>query len=148
MVTEMKTRVRYNSALALHKEIATPRITILHCVNALTDVEFPESSNYQIQSIKLPCSGMTREVVMLHAFEAGADAVLIFLCPEGSCHYLQGNIRAHKRVARVKKMLDAIGLDGRRLNVYSIPHGDQAAADRIIQKTLADIALMGPNPAI
>ncbi len=43
------------------------------------------------RSIKLPCSSMTREVVLLKAFEAGADAVVVLVCPEGSCRYLEGN---------------------------------------------------------
>jgi F420-non-reducing hydrogenase iron-sulfur subunit len=119
----------------------------MHCFNALADVNFPESPYYEIQSVKLPCSSMTREVVLLRAFEAGADAVLVIVCPEGSCRYLQGNLRTAKRVTRVKKLLDEIGLDGRRLNLFNIPHGDQLKANRIIEQTLADIAVMGPNPA-
>jgi F420-non-reducing hydrogenase iron-sulfur subunit len=148
MVTEARTRVRYNSAINTNKSSAVAHITILHCFNALSEVQFPESPDYQIQSVKLPCSSMTREVVMLRAFEAGADAVLVMVCPQGSCQYLQGNLRAAKRVERVKKMLDEIGLDGRRLKLYSIPHGDQSRANRIIEQTLADIALLGPNPAV
>mgnify|MGYP003896309443 CR=1 FL=1 len=35
--------------------------------------------------------------------EAGADAVFVAGCLEGECHYLQGNIRAKKRVNKVKK---------------------------------------------
>ena len=55
---------------------------------------------------------MTREVVLLRAFEAGADAVVVMVCPQDTCHYLQGNVRTAKRVTRVKKLLDEIGLDG------------------------------------
>jgi len=147
MVTEARTSVRYNSAVSLKKPAVKAKITIMHCFNALADVNFPESPDYEIQSVKLPCSSMTREVVLLRAFEAGADSVLVIVCPEGSCRYLQGNLRTAKRVTRVKKLLDEIGLDGRRLNLFNIPHGDQLKANRIIEQTLADIAVLGPNPA-
>jgi F420-non-reducing hydrogenase iron-sulfur subunit len=147
MVTEARTSVRYNTAVSLHKPAAIAKITIFHCFNALADITFPESPKYEIQSIKLPCSSMTREVVLLRAFEAGADAVLVIVCPEGECRYLQGNLRASKRVMRVKKYLDDIGLDGRRINLFNIPHGDQSKANHIIEQTLAEIAVMGPNPA-
>jgi coenzyme F420-reducing hydrogenase delta subunit len=50
-------------------------------------------------------------------------------------------------VERVKKMLDEIGLDGRRINLYSIPHGDQQAANRIMDRTVAEVARLGRNPA-
>jgi F420-non-reducing hydrogenase iron-sulfur subunit len=147
MVTEARTSVRYNSAVNLKASTAKARITIFHCFNALADVSFPESPEYEIQSVKLPCSSMTREVVLLRAFESGADSVLVVVCPEGTCRYLQGNTRTAKRVTRVKRLLDEIGLDGRRLNLFNIPHGDQLKANRIIDQTLADIAEMGPNPA-
>jgi F420-non-reducing hydrogenase iron-sulfur subunit len=147
MVTEARTSFRYNSAMSSKKTPAVAKITIFHCFNALADVTFPESPDYEIQSVKLPCSSMTREAVLLRAFEAGADSVLVIVCPEGSCRYLQGNLRTSKRVTRVKHLLDEIGLDGRRLNLFNIPHGDQLKANLIIEQTLAGIAALGPNPA-
>ena len=95
----------------------------------------------------MPCSSLTREVVLLKAFEAGADAVVVLVCPEGACHYLEGNIRARKRVAKVKKLLDEIGLDGRRLNIYNISPGDRSAVESIIGQTVSDLVALGPSPA-
>ena len=56
-------------------------ITVFHCFTALENTTSLEGSDYEIESIKLPCSSMTREVVLLRAFEAGADAVLVLVCP-------------------------------------------------------------------
>jgi F420-non-reducing hydrogenase iron-sulfur subunit len=123
------------------------KLTVLHCFNALNDLVTPANANYSVQSVKLPCSSMTREITFLKAFEGGADAVIVLVCPEGTCRYLQGNLRTAKRVARVKNILNDIGLDGRRLNLYNIPHGDQAKADELIQKTLSGLAVLGPSPA-
>jgi len=39
-------------------------------------------------------------------FELGFDAVFVSGCHEGDCHYLAGNIRAKKRVNKLKKDLD------------------------------------------
>ncbi len=122
------------------------RITIFHCFNALSSVS-AENGSYETQSVKMPCSSMTRGVHLLRAFEAGTDAVLVLVCPEGSCRYLEGNIRARKRVAQIKKLLDEIGLDGRRLNIFNVPHGDQSAVEQIINQTVSDLAELGPNPA-
>lgn len=123
------------------------KITVFHCFNAFNNSTLLENQEYEVQSVKMPCSSATREVFLLRAFEAGADAVVVLVCPEGACRFLQGNLRAAKRVARVKKILDEIGLDGRRLNIYNIPHGDQTAIDRILGKTLDTLATLGPNPA-
>ena len=123
------------------------KITVFHCFTAFTNSSFLEEQDYEVQSVKMPCSSATREVFLLRAFEAGADAEVVLVCPEGTCRYLQGNLRAAKRVARVKKILDEIGLDGRRLNIYNIPHGDQTVVEQILEKTLDTLATLGPNPA-
>jgi F420-non-reducing hydrogenase iron-sulfur subunit len=142
----IETRSQTIDSLAAQWPSSRAKITVFHCFNALTDTAFLDEE-YNIQDIKLPCSSMMREVVLLRAFEAGADAVVVLACPEGTCHYLQGNLRTAKRVARVKKILDEIGLDGRRLNLYNIPHGDQSAVIRIIEQTMSELAKLGPNPA-
>jgi F420-non-reducing hydrogenase iron-sulfur subunit len=124
-----------------------PKITIFHCFNALNSAEFLGEAAFDIKDVKLPCSSMNREVVLLRAFEAGADAVVVLACPEGSCRYVQGNLRAAKRIARVKKILDEIGIDGKRLNFHNIPHNDRSAVQNIIIQTLAELKDLGPNPA-
>jgi F420-non-reducing hydrogenase iron-sulfur subunit len=129
------------------KNSSRRQITVFHCFNATKDVSFTDGDNYEIKSVKLPCSSMTREIVLLKAFEAGADAVVLLVCPEGSCRYIEGNIRAKKRVTRMKKLLDEIGIDGRRLNIYNIDYGDQPGVDRIISQNVADLSILGPNPA-
>jgi len=120
-------------------------IAVFHCANAVGDVAGIES--YEIKNISLPCSSMNRDFILLKAFEAGADAVVVLACPEGSCRYVDGNLRAQKRVGRVKKILDDIGLDGRRLNFYHVSPGDGAAVERIIARTALDLDTLGPNPA-
>jgi F420-non-reducing hydrogenase iron-sulfur subunit len=127
--------------------VAELQVTVFHCITALENAEYLNFKNIDIQSVKLPCSIMSREIVFLKAFESGADAVIVLVCPEGSCRYLQGNLRAAKRVASVKKILDEIGLDGRRLNLFNIPRGDQTAVSRIMEQTIYDLGSLGPNPA-
>ncbi len=124
-----------------------PKITVFHCVNSVSNLLGLDSSESEVQAIKMPCSSMTREVFLLRAFEAGADAVIVMVCPEGSCRHLQGNIRAAKRVARVKKLLDEIGLDGGRLNIFNVSQKDSLAAERIIKQTELELDTLGANPA-
>jgi F420-non-reducing hydrogenase iron-sulfur subunit len=127
-----------------------PEITVFHCINTFpdgADLPLAESEVFSIKSFKLPCSSMVKDVYLLRAFEAGADAVLVFVCPEGQCRYIEGNIRAAKRVQFVKKLLDEIEIDGRRLALFNIAAGDATAAVEIIHKTLPELVKLGPNPA-
>ncbi|HEX9897017.1 MAG TPA: hydrogenase iron-sulfur subunit [Dehalococcoidales bacterium] len=124
-----------------------PKITVFHCFNAINSIADSDNVYCDIKGIKMPCSSITREVFLLRAFEAGADAVVVMVCPEGSCRYIEGNIWAGKRVARMKKLLDEIGLDGRRLNIFFIPQRDQTALNRAINQTMDNLVTLGPNPA-
>ena len=106
-----------NNAVASQKGGSTGlrgKITLFHCFNALKDTTPLEDAEYGVEGVKMACSSMTREVFLLRAFEAGADAVAVIVCPVGACRFGEGNLRARKRVERVKKLLDEIGIGGRR----------------------------------
>ncbi|MGD9082994.1 MAG: hydrogenase iron-sulfur subunit [Desulfobacterales bacterium] len=126
-----------------------PKITVFYCINAFSETSWPSvgETNVEIKFIKLPCSSMVKDVFLLRAYEAGADGVVLLVCPEGQCHYVEGNIRAKKRVAWVKNLLDDIGIDGRRLSISNISAGDDATVTQIINDVLKNLAELGPNPA-
>ncbi len=125
-----------------------PVLTVFHCINTFPEAEEPGISgdDCQVRSVKLACSSMVKDAFLLRAFEAGADAVLVFVCPEGECRYISGNIRARKRVERLKGLLDEIGLDGRRLALFNIAAGDTDTVKRAIDDTLKVLKQLGPNP--
>lgn len=124
-----------------------PAITVFHCINAAGDGKgLPpvEGVEVNMNSVKLACSGMTRDVFLLRAFEAGADAVVVLVCPESACRHVEGSIRARKRVDRVKKLLDEIGLGGSRLTIHNISPDDETAFREIIENTRGELAELGP----
>jgi len=125
-----------------------PKITLFHCINAFNkEAYILHDDNADIQIITMACSSMVKDVFLLRAFEAGADAVAVLVCPEGRCRYVEGNIRAKKRVKWVKNLLDEIGLDGRRLSIFNISAKNEDSAGRIIDAILSDLVDLGPNPA-
>jgi len=127
-----------------------PKITLFHCINAFNEgasLPLTGADDFEMKIVKLPCSSMVKDVFLLRAFEAGSDGVLVLVCPEGECRYVEGNIRAKKRVEWVQNLLDEIGLNGKRLSICNISFGDEVATAQIIQKTLLDLTDLGPNPA-
>ena len=128
-----------------------PKITLFHCINAFDDTDelfLTGKDTCEIQTVKMPCSSMVKDVFLLRAFEAGSDAVVVLVCPEGQCRFLEGNIRAKKRVAWVRNLLDEIGLNGQRLSLGNISSGDKITAGQIIDDVLKNLAELGPNPAV
>jgi len=105
-------------------------------------LQYPPS----IRIIKLPCSGTVDVLHILKAFENGADGVFVAGCLEGTCHYLEGNIRAKKRVAYAKGILEEIGLGKDRLEMFfmSAAQGPQFAA--VAREITEQIKQLGPSP--
>ena len=125
-------------------------ITVFHCINSFDEKEKLPSlrdGTVAMNVVHLPCSSMVKDVYLLRALESGADAVIVLACPQGACRYVEGNIRASKRVGWVKALLDEIGLNGRRLSLYHMAAGDNSAADKAIQDTVALLEEIGTNPA-
>ena len=128
----------------------TPRITVFHCINVSAEGEnliSAKENACELKFVKLPCSSLVKDVFLLRAFEAGADAVVVAVCPEGACRYVEGNLRAKKRVGWLKGLLDQIGLGGDRLALFNLAPGNADAADGILKETLGRLADLGPNPA-
>lgn len=126
-------------------------VTIFHCIHVCGDGDAlplgTAAEGAKINFIKLPCSSMIKDIFLLRAFEAGADVVAVLVCAEGACRFVEGNLRAKKRVAWVKALLDEIGLDGRRLALFNVTAGDTRTVERLIHETHSMAVTLGANPA-
>ncbi len=105
-------------------------------------VQYPTN----LRIIKVPCTGKVDIIHLLTAFEAGADGVVVVGCMEGDCHYMEGNLRARKRVGRVKQILDQVGLGGRRIEMYNLSAGMGGRFAEIAQEMTARVLELGPSP--
>ena len=125
-------------------------IYLFHCSNSL-DIEalrrsFSENEKSdKLKSISLPCSGKLELIYLLKAFESGADGVVLITCKHGECRYLEGNLRAEKRVGAIRAILEEIGLDkGRMKLIQQEDGGVQSVINEIegfiekIRKTTAE----------
>ena len=116
--------------------LTTPKLTVFHCLNSFK--ETPSLfDGCRVKTVRMACSSMTKDIHLLKAFEAGADAVLVLVCASKGCRYAEGSIRAKKRVQWIRDLLDEIGMDGKRqLAIYNTTAGDDEAVETIIKKTL------------
>lgn len=126
------------------------KVTVFHCINVFPEGELqpvPDGVSVELKFVKLPCSSLVKDVFILRAFEAGADAVAVMVCPKGACRYVEGNLRAEKRVQWMKNLLDEIGLGAGRLTLHNVATGDADGFAAAIRQVEAEIASLGPNPA-
>lgn len=110
----------------------TFKITMFHCINALRETDTFTRSDRVVRLVALPCSGMISEVYLLKAFESGADAVALLVCPEDACRHMEGSSRAAKRIKRTQQTLDTIGLGGSRLSIHTLTARDSETVNGIL----------------
>ncbi|MGQ9695420.1 MAG: hydrogenase iron-sulfur subunit, partial [Thermodesulfobacteriota bacterium] len=83
---------------------------------------------------------------LLNAFEEGADGVYVAGCLEGDCHFLKGNLRAKKRVALAKRLLEEIGIGGERLEMYNMSAAMGPRFAEVAREMTEKIKKLGPSP--
>jgi coenzyme F420-reducing hydrogenase delta subunit len=99
-----------------------------------------------IKIIRVPCTGKVDVLYLLKSFQNGADGVFVAACMEGDCHYLTGNLRARKRVEYAKKILDAVGIGGERLEMYNMSAADGPRFVNVASEMTEKVKTLGPNP--
>ena len=100
----------------------------------------------EIKIILMPCTGRVDILHLLKAFEGGADVVFVAGCLEGECHYLSGNIQARKRVAKVKKDFEQMGVEPDRLEMFNLSSSEGPRFAAIAQEMTERAYKLGPSP--
>jgi F420-non-reducing hydrogenase iron-sulfur subunit len=77
----------------------------------------------ELKVVPLPCSGKIDILYLTKAFETGADGVAVVTCQQGECRYLEGNLRARKRVEVIDGLLEEIGVGKGRAIVIEMGDG-------------------------
>ena len=99
-----------------------------------------------VKVINVPCTGRVDILHLLKAIEDGADGVYVAGCLEGDCHYLTGNLKAKKRVAYVKKVLEEIGMEPERVEMYNLSAAQGTRFAEIAREFTERILDLGPSP--
>jgi heterodisulfide reductase subunit A len=67
--------------------------------------------------VRTMCSGRVSERFVWRAFEKGAPVVLVSGCHFGDCHYLNANHWTDRRIKRMRKKMERLGLRPERLQL-------------------------------
>lgn len=119
-----------------------------HCTYAAADLAGGLRQSYPsaLKIVELPCTGRIDIVTVLHAFEDGADGVLIAGCLEGSCHYLRGNLYARQRIGYIQAMLKEIGLEPERVRMINVSAAMGVQFAALAGAHVATVCALGPSP--
>lgn len=97
-------------------------VVVLYCQHSIVDeTKSPTWSNrtrgLSVRALMMPCSSKIEVPYILKILESGADAVEIVACPEKSCKFLIGSLRAEKRIEYVRGLLAKIGYTPERVGI-------------------------------
>jgi len=123
------------------------RLTIFHCTNVFDEdnpFSYTNTEPAKVDFVKLPCSSMVNDVFLLRAFEAGSDGVMLIICADNDCQFVDGSIRARKRAEKVKKTLRELEIEPERLSIFNIAKNDHATVQSSIQETLDYLTTLNP----
>ena len=129
----------------------TPEITALTCIycgymaaDTSGSLRFEYPANVKL--LRLPCTGKTDIKYIISAFEDGADGVYVVGCSLGNCHHVRGNERGLARIERAKKILESVGIEPQRLEMFFVSGGMGATFAGIAKQMTERVRELGPNP--
>ncbi len=99
-----------------------------------------------IRLFPIPCSGRLEPVHLLRALEEFADAAYVITCPEGSCRYFEGNLRAAKRVQMTASIIAEIGLEPERVGILIGSKDNPKSLAELAGEIFEDISGLKPSP--
>ena len=128
-----------------------PRIVAFLCNwCAYTGADLAGTSRLQyppnVRSIRVMCTGGVDPIYVIKALLEGADGVLIGGCHPGDCHYQSGNLKARRRMAILRSILEQLGLDPDRVWLRWISASEGKLFADTITEMVQTLKEKGPNP--
>lgn len=119
-----------------------------YCAYAAADLAGSMRLSYpgNIKVIQIPCTGRVDAIHLMNAMEEGADGVMVAGCLEGECHFLTGNLQAKKRVLYVKALIEKIGLEPDRVEMFNLSSAMGVRFAEIAHEMTERINKLGPSP--
>jgi heterodisulfide reductase subunit A len=87
-----------------------------------------------VHLIRVMCSGRVDEKFIWEGFRRGAPVILVSGCHIGDCHYINANHWTEKRITRIRKKMEKIGLRPERLQLAWISAAEGIRFAEIMNK--------------
>ena len=94
--------------------------------------------------IRIMCSGRVEPTFVLHAFNSGADGVMVAGCHPGDCHYSTGNYKARRRIIMLKNVLSQLGIESERLRLEWISASESPKFQSTVNGFIDEVTKLGP----
>ena len=93
-------------------------------------LQYPPS----IRLVRTMCSGRVDESFIWEGFSKGAPVILVSGCHIGDCHYINANGWTVKRVEKIRKKMDKLGIRPERLRLEWVSAAEGIRFARLMQQ--------------
>jgi F420-non-reducing hydrogenase iron-sulfur subunit len=101
-----------------------------------------------VRVIRVMCSGSVSPHHLLHAYQKGADGILVAGCHIGDCHYLKGNYMTLKRMKFMEGLLSFVGYNPERLRLEWISAAEGIRFAEVIRDFTNKVKALGPAASL
>ena len=134
--------------------VATPRIIAFMCENdAYPSMDVAARKRMKISPhvriIPVRCLGSVSTSWIADSLSAGFDGAILFGCKYGEdyqCHFIKGSELANKRMENVQEKLKQLVLEPERVELHMLSLDEYDKLPDILNKFVANIEEIGPNP--
>ncbi len=118
------------------------------CTSAAADLAGTSRMQYppNVHPVRVMCSGTVDPVYLIKALLSGADAVMVGGCHPGDCHYVSGNYKARRRIAMLKAIFEALGLEEERIWARWISASEGRKFADTVKEITEETRKQGPSP--
>ena len=99
----------------------------------------------EVKIIRIPCSCRVDPLLVLRAFQRGADGVIINGCHPGDCHYSTGNYYTRRRMTLLFSMLDYLGVERERTRLEWVSAAEGARFASVMNEFVGRLVELGEN---
>jgi coenzyme F420-reducing hydrogenase delta subunit len=97
-----------------------------------------------LHSIRLMCTGRVDAELLHKALLEGADGVLVVGCHPGECHYVDGNLRATRRLSLDRRLLAQLGVEPERVQLLWASAAEGKLIAATVDRMTAVLRALGP----
>lgn len=116
------------------------------CTYAGADLAGTSRTKYasNVRIVRFPCTGRIDFMLLMKAFENGADGIIVSGCHPNDCHYTSGNFHARRRWIVFRSLLDFIGFDTDRITFSWVSAAEGTKWATLVNDTTEKIREKGP----
>lgn len=97
-----------------------------------------------VKIVRFPCTGRIDFMILMKAFENGADGIIVSGCHPNDCHYSTGNFHARRRWIVFRNLLNFSGIETERIQFSWVSAAEGFKWAEVVNSTVKNIREMGP----